>query len=128
MEMGARKGGLMSRKTKKPPAWDDVSWISVGTEVRFLGSPVAQWTKADKSDRRELRPGMTGKVVGFTDGYPPHRCPDHASAPDCICGDTGGIVSANDRMAIIAWNADGGEYQRLAGRDDEGDRFERVKA
>lgn len=113
------------KTSKKKPAWDDVSWIQVGTKVRFTGSPIGEWRKPDKSDHKSLRPGMTGRVIGFTKGYPPHPCPDHSNAPDCICGENG-TVSANERQGIVAWDAEGGEYQRLISRDDEGKRFERI--
>lgn len=46
-----------------------------------------------------------GRVGSYIKGYPDHRCPDHATSVDCVCGGDDGIIEESEACAVVAWEA-----------------------
>lgn len=118
----------------RPNATD---WIAPGAAVRCLWGPgrkPGERVMGEGSpDTAWLCVGAAGKVVAVSAGYPRHRCPDHAGAPDCVCGDEGpdaGWVPAMESWATVEYETDkpGRAIRRAITRSSEGETWERAGA
>jgi len=112
------------------------AWIKVGAKVRYLeaGRPAGERVMGEGKPTAWLLVGALGTVTELHTGYPEHRCPDHGSDPDCVCGGEGvadrpGWVRANPPWATVEFETDvpGRVIKRAIDSSEEGKGWERVR-
>ncbi len=102
-----------------------MSLPKIGETVRYIGRKPGERASGDGHEPNViwLVGGAEGIVVSRRKGYPKHHCPDHAQAPDCVCGDVNnGWIGAMPNWAVVAWSGDreGTTTRRCIEGADEG--------